>query len=444
MMTEQEKRAYDRAWRRVMRPAVQPDWDFDVQLFAQAPSAELATVGIGRETTYGTAVSPTLFLIPSSENFDGTNELLDRPGARKRVGQTEAQTGLFTGKGQMQVEADGDSLGALLLLAMGAEAFIADPGNPGSNPAVTTSSSGQAYGPGWAWVTPAAMTNITVGNKLKVDTATPQENVVVRAVTATQFFAYFTNAHSGSVTIVQATTVTNAYDHTFTLASPRYSFTAQLNDVIMAKNAFGCKMSQLSFKLTPKAILEAMCQIEYQGEAFVGSPVSPTFSTLRGFTFTNPGNSFSMNGIALDSSVQDFSVDINVGLVTDYPKLGNGRYRGQLAETVTKVTGSFAIAFETETALQQFWGAPGVTNPQGQIMPAPLQIVLASTDPINSAVSTSLTINIPMAKFKTAPRAMKVGDYLKQTFQFQASESVNGAGDDANFVLVNSNASASF
>jgi hypothetical protein len=118
-----------------------------------------------------------------------------------------------------------------------------------------------------------------------------------------------------------------------------------------------------------------------------------------------------MNGIALDSSVQDFSVDINVGLVTDYPKLGNGRYRGQLAETVAKVTGSFAIAFETETALQQFWGAPGTTNPQGQIMPAPLQIVLASTDPINNTVSTSLRINIPMAKFKTVARAMKVGDY---------------------------------
>lgn len=78
---------------------VQPNWDFDVQLFAQAPSAELATVGIGRETTYGTAVSPTLFLIPSSENFDGTNELLDRPGARKHIGQTEQLTGLYTRKG---------------------------------------------------------------------------------------------------------------------------------------------------------------------------------------------------------------------------------------------------------------------------------------------------------------------------------------------------------
>ncbi|HEX3456653.1 MAG TPA: hypothetical protein VHR97_01745, partial [Candidatus Baltobacteraceae bacterium] len=120
-----------------------PGWDFDLQLFASAPSAELVTVGIGKEITYGTAVSPTVFLIPSSQNFDGTNELLERPGARKRVGRTEPLTGLFTGKGQMQVEADGDSLGSLLLLAMGAETFSANAGNPGSNPAVTTTSSGQ-------------------------------------------------------------------------------------------------------------------------------------------------------------------------------------------------------------------------------------------------------------------------------------------------------------
>lgn len=423
-----------------------PSWDFDLQLFASAPSGELVTVGFGKEITYGTAVSPTVFLIPSSQNFDGTNELLERPGARKRIGRSEPLTGLFTGKGQMQAECDGDSLGTLLLLAMGAEVFAADAGNPGSNPAVTTTSTGQSYGPGWAWVTPAAMTNITVGQHLKIDTGAPQESPVVRAVTSTAFFAYYANAHSGSVTIIQSPVVFNAYDHTFTLASPRKSFTAQLNNVITAKNASGCKISQLSFKITPKAIVEAMLQIEYQKEAYIspGSTTSPTYSTNRGFTFTNPGNSFTMNGIALDSSVQDFSLDINIGLVTDYPQLGNGRYRGNLAETITKVSGAFSIAFESDTALRQFWGAPGVTGPQGDIMPAPLVLVLASSDPINTAVTASLTMTVPMAKFKQAPQPMKVGDYLKQTLQWESSESINAAGDDVSFLLVNANAGASF
>ncbi len=56
--------------------------------------------------------------------FAGTNELLERPGARKRIGQTEQLTGMLTGKGQMQVEADPDTLGTLLLLAVGAKAVL--------------------------------------------------------------------------------------------------------------------------------------------------------------------------------------------------------------------------------------------------------------------------------------------------------------------------------
>lgn len=414
---------------------------FDLQLFGQAPSSELVTVMIGRETLYGTAVTPTVAHIPSSEQFAGTNDLLARTGARKRIGQTEALTGLFTGKGQMQLEADPDTLGSILLLAMGAETIAADAGNPAAQAVATTLSALVAKGNNWA--TPVSMTNILVGQSLTVDTSGLQETVVVRAVTATQFFAYFTKAHASGVTVVNASVVL-AQDHTFTLASPRYSFTTQENQVVESRNMFGCQMAQLSFKLTPKQVLEAMCQIEYQGEARVSSPTSPTYSTLRGLVFNTPGNAITMNGIGIDSSVQGVSIDVNVGLVTDYPKLGQGRYRGQLPETITKVSGSLDLAFETETMQQQFWGAPASTGPQGQILPAPIAITLDSVDFINTAVPYNLQILIPMAKFKTAPRAMKVGDYIKQTVQFEASESANGAGDDVSFVLVNASSSASF
>ncbi len=287
------------------------------------------------------------------------------------------------------------------------------------------------------------MTNIVKGQSLTVDTSSQAETVVVRAVTTTQFFAYFTKTHAADVAVVNASLV-DAYDHTFTLASPRNSFTAQLNDIISAKNAFGAKIGKLSFKITPKSIIEAMCTVEYQGEANVSSPTSPTFSTLRGFVFTTPGNAVTMNGVPIDSSVQAISLDIDIGLVTDYPRYGNGRYRAQLPEMVTKVTGSLDLAFETETMLEQFWGAPGSTGPQGDILPAPLVITIDSVDNIDTALPYSLTITIPMAKAKTAPVTRKVGDYLKQTWQFEASESTNGAGDDAKFVLVNANNAASF
>jgi hypothetical protein len=430
----------DRAAR--TRQILRPTWpDFDLGLFGQAPSAELITLGIGKEVTYGTAVSPTLFLIPSSEGYDGTNELLERPGARKRIGQTEQLTGLFTGKGQMQVEVDPDTIGALFLLTMGAEAIAADASNPSALPVTTTLSQAQPIGANWA--TPAAMTNIVKGQSLTVDTGGGAETVVVRAITSTQFFAYFSKVHASSVTVVNASVVL-AYDHTFTLASPRNSFTAQLNDVISAKNAFGAKIAKLSFKITPKAIIEAMCNVEYQGEANVSSPTSPSFSTLRGMVFTTPGNAITMNGIAMDSSVQGITLDIDVGLILDYPRYGGGRYRGQLPETITKVSGSLDLAFETQTALDNFWGAPGATGPQGDVLPAPLVITIDSVDYVNTALPYSITITIPMAKPKTAPVTRKVKDYLKQTWQFDASESINGAGDDAKFVLVNAASGASF
>jgi hypothetical protein len=348
---------------------------------------------------------------------------------------------MFMGKGTMQVEADPDTLGALLLLAMGAEAIVADPANPSAEPVSTTLSAG--VGIGYNWATPAAMTNVVKGQSLTVDTGGGAETVIVRAVTSTQFFAYFSKVHSSGVTVTNASVV-DAYDHTFTLASPRYSFTAQLNDIISAKNAFGAKISKLSFKITPKSVIEVMVSVEYQGEANVSSPTSPTFSTLHGFVFTTPGNAITINGIALDSSVQGISLDIDVGLVTDYPRFGNGRYRAQLPETLTKVTGSLDLAYETETMLETFWGAPGSTGPQGDVLPAPMVITIESIDYINTALPYSLTITVPMAKPKMAPATRKVGDYLKQTWQFEASESTNGAGNDVTFELVNAASGSSF
>lgn len=413
---------------------------FDLQLFAAAPSAELVTLGIGKETTFGTAVPPTTFLIPSTHAFDISNSLIPREGARKRVGQTEQLTGLVMGKGSMTVEADGDTLGSLLLCTFGAESIAANAGNP-SALAVTTTSSG-ATAIGFQAMTPAAMTNIVVGQKLTIDTAGLQESVIVRAISTTQFWAYFTKAHASGVTITNAAVVL-AQDHTFTFSSPRPSFTAQLNDVIAARNAFGCKVSQFDLTLTPKQILEPTVQVEYQSEAHVNSPVSPTYSTLQGFTFLTPGNAVTMNGVALDSSVQGMKMSINTGLITDYPKFGNNRLRPNIPEAQTVVKLTLDLAFETETMLQQAWGVPGATGPQGQVMPAPIVFTIQGSDYINTAVPYQLVLKFPMAKVSTAPIIRKMKDYIKQTVTFECSESTNGAGDDCQAILTNASSAAS-
>jgi hypothetical protein len=286
------------------------------------------------------------------------------------------------------------------------------------------------------------LTNLVKGQSLTIDTSTNQETVVVRAVSTTMFWAYFTKAHASGVTVTNAAVVL-AYNHTFTLASPRPSFTAQINDVLSAKNCFGCKIQTYSIKVQPKTLIEATAAFLYQGELNNASPTSPTYSTLRGLVFETPGNAATWQGVALDQAIQGFTLDIATGLIAEYPKYGQGRYQGALPETQTVVKATLDLAFEYDDMLQAFWGNLGATGPQGDVLPGNLTLLLNGVDYINTALPYSLQIIIPMAKPMTAPVTRKMKDYLKQTVSFQTSESTNGAGNDVSFVLTNANSAAS-
>jgi len=410
---------------------------------AAAPSGELVSVGIGKETTPGVAATSTVFLIPSSSQFAGTNETMPRPGARARVGQTEEMIGLFTGTGTMNVEFDPDTAGAILLLTCGAESIAANAANP-SALAVTTTNAGGATPIGWGPMTPTAMTNIVKGQSLTVDTAGQVETVVVKAISSTQFWAYFTKTHANGVSISNAAVVL-AQDHTFTLASPRKTFTTQINEIVAARNCLGTQMSKLSLKLTPQAILEAAMSCEYNSEAHVGSVTSPSYSVLNALSFITAGSGVTMNGVAIDSSVQGFGFDIDLGLIKTYPKYGNGRLRQcPLPETQTIAAATMDLAFETETMRQQFWGIPGATGPQSNVLSAPFVFTLNSDDMVNTAVPYSLKVIIPRGRITAGPVKHTAKDYLKQSVSIKCAESVNGAGDDIKFILTNASSAASF
>src|ERR1700733_14989306 len=117
-----------------------------------SPSGELTAVGLGVESTFGTAPSvPTVWMICDEATMTPTRELLDRPGARMRIGRTESVAGMFTGKGTLSCEADPDNIEAILMLGMGLDA-LSDSGfgatgapnhqaaitNPGTNGSITT------------------------------------------------------------------------------------------------------------------------------------------------------------------------------------------------------------------------------------------------------------------------------------------------------------------
>ncbi len=395
-----------------------------------SPSGELTSLGIARETTYGSPVSPSIFLISDDLQYFGANEFLERPGSRRRVGRTKPATGSWTGKATANFEFDPDNTGCVLALALGAEAVTANANNPTAVAVATTLTIATLVG--FVDFTPASMTGITVGQSLTIDA----ETTVVKAITTTTFRAYAYSAHAAGATIVNAPVVL-AYDHTFTLGSPRGFFTSQINRVIDAINCVGCKVSSMSVAVGEKAIISGKVNMEYQSEIAVTTPTTPTYSTLFPFKFQTAGNLVTIDGAPSDASIQAWSFTVDTGLITDFPSFGTGRLRGQMPETMSKVSGTLDMAFETDTMYRKFWGKANASGPQSLVLPVNLSFVLASDDWINTGMPYGMQVILSTAMLSSADVAIKSADYLKVSCKWEAYESQNQQGDDIRIILTN-------
>lgn len=78
-------------------------------------------IGLGRETTWATAVSPTRFTPCRSCAVAGENVLIDRPGVRAKRGRPIPNLGLYNVTGDFQIEVDADNIGGLLASLLGVD-----------------------------------------------------------------------------------------------------------------------------------------------------------------------------------------------------------------------------------------------------------------------------------------------------------------------------------
>ena len=415
----------------------------DLQLFVVAPSGELTALIVGKETTFGTAGTVTSTQIADSVDFNGTNDTLERPGATKAVGQNDEPVGMFSGKWNVSVEPDPDNLGAWLLLTMGAEAVAADAGNPTSVGGTTTLSASAAAGA--TSVTLTATTGFIAGAGFRIDAGLPTQEDCVQVGAPSGSVVTVTSAlkfsHASSAAVTPAVL---AQDHTFSLSSPRLSFTAQLSRILETINCFGAKVGQLSLSCDPKGIVKCTLSGSYANEATVGSPVSPTYSVINPLIFESTNNTFLINGIAADAAIMSWKVDVATGLVLDYPAYGNGRFPKAFPENKTVVSLSVDIAYETTTQERNFWGNLAATGPQSTVPSLPnTSIVCASPDYINANVPYQLGINFGRVKWTKSPIPAKAKDYLKSTLTGKVYMSTRGANDDVTFRLKNASSSPS-
>lgn len=84
-------------------------------------------VGIGKETTFGTAVTPALFHSCDSIAMSDKNAFIDRPGPRGISGMVPPAPGSVSASGSLKPNPDMDVIGQLLAYAMGTQAAPAHP-----------------------------------------------------------------------------------------------------------------------------------------------------------------------------------------------------------------------------------------------------------------------------------------------------------------------------
>lgn len=93
-----------------------------------AKSGYAAALGIGLETTYGTAVVPSLYLPIESAQANPTNKLIDRSPIRKSKSQQIAGFGQFVSSGQLELRAEPITAAQLIAYVLGKDTVTAASG----------------------------------------------------------------------------------------------------------------------------------------------------------------------------------------------------------------------------------------------------------------------------------------------------------------------------
>src|SRR3990167_11542460 len=87
--------------------------------------AYFSSLGVGKETVWGTKVTPTLFLPIRSETIDLKKTLIQRPGVRKKRCRTQPVLGGWRSDGDIVFEVDPDNIGLITGMSLGSESTVA-------------------------------------------------------------------------------------------------------------------------------------------------------------------------------------------------------------------------------------------------------------------------------------------------------------------------------
>lgn len=399
------------------------------------PIGERVVVGIGKETTFGSAVTPTKFPAAMDVSPTPKNTAIQRTSARGQNSQVYPATGAYTGKLSFEPECCPDVLPQLLAYAMGSQT------TPSLDVVATTLALAAVTAA--TSIVVASAQNIAPGELLTIGTNSP---IAVTSVSGTTVnLASGLTAQAASNAPVTCTSTT-AYTSTLKLGTPLPTFTMQNNRVTDAIAYVGCKVDTLAMALDPKKGMTAKFTIVNQSEAKIGSPATPVYSALFPFLFETLGGSTEFNGTAIgiagQAAVLGWDITLANSIKVDYLSAANGREPMDFPEQMKKVSGKLTLGFENDVAQDAFWG--GNTGPAASIPSASINLFMVSTDLADATQGIPYMLTLTMNKcfIESADVAQKPGSILQQVVTFECSQSVAGASDDLVAVFVNTDSAA--
>lgn len=261
----------------------------------------LAYVGLAKESTQGTWVTPSYFLACTKLDFGINYDQLKDESYRNN---DSALQGLYQGAGDSEVDLEfnayPDAIGYVLRII----------GPDTVTPGVSTTLSAPVSSAGATSISTAA--TIPVGSTIMIDTGSKTEYAVTGTPTGagpytipiTSPASGLTNTHASGATVVSQTTHT--FKQSATAAKPTWSLTE--SNVLEAWGYPGCMLSDVTLKVDPKGMVT--CGAKYTGwiPSIQAGPFTPAFAQpapLLGWQFamTNAGAS-STRGLSYDLSLK--------------------------------------------------------------------------------------------------------------------------------------------
>ncbi len=367
----------------------------------------LTWLGIAREATLGTAVSPVSFIPVKSPKPENVIKYIKDDGFRGKAAKTFGQyQSVRHGTFNFEGDAFADTFGYPLVAILGQD------GTTGTASGSSTTLS-TAAATGATTISTAA--TITVDDYIQIDTGLIAEVRKVTAVTGTGPYTITLDyalhyAHVSGAT-VQPLTGSTGLTHTFSLAPNQPpSFTLTTYDGVEIDQFAGAVCSQVELKFTPDAGLTFTADFVSFPSTVLAS-ATPTYSNTVPFqgweaTMTVAGSS--------EPTLIDFSATIKRDKVDPVFGSTNSQAPRTIFASTLEHTGKMTLAFENETQ---------VTNFLNNVQPT---VVITFTEPSSAAV---LTITMTKCAFDKAVKNFSK-EYVELEIDYEAiyNATDNGPG----------------